>query len=286
MITPELLDFVRLQISRGTTRERVSELLLAQGGWARSDIEEAFQELDKRSIVPQSFDLSQKPAENTDEDFLGIFTSEGEANAAPDEKIVSTTTEPVKTEPIQEVQELKKTDTMVHIFEPSTLSKPQSEELPGITRFAPSSVEKTNIAIETPASVDASKIPPVVSTPTYGNVGGKVFTPSSDATVISRLASVAPVSLQPQERKPDHAEIASTSQAIETKTQPPMTPVSIHAPEVRTFTPSTGEQDGTAVQMSASDKEHIFFTHSPTSTTTIRKSYSATAARICLTTNE
>lgn len=45
MVTPELLEFIREQNDAGMSREELEQLLLAEGGWTRSDVDEAFASL-------------------------------------------------------------------------------------------------------------------------------------------------------------------------------------------------------------------------------------------------
>jgi len=51
MVTPELLEYIRTEISKSKTREEVHKALISSGGWSESDLSEAF-----RTIIPmQSF---------------------------------------------------------------------------------------------------------------------------------------------------------------------------------------------------------------------------------------
>ena len=45
MITDELLDFLRTQYASGTSREELVRMLIGEGGWEKSDIDEAFKTL-------------------------------------------------------------------------------------------------------------------------------------------------------------------------------------------------------------------------------------------------
>lgn len=46
MVTRELLDFLRAQRSTGVSRQRLIEVLLAEGGWSKADLDEAFAQLE------------------------------------------------------------------------------------------------------------------------------------------------------------------------------------------------------------------------------------------------
>lgn len=69
MITSELLDFLRAQLQKGTSKEVLSEALLREGGWSRDDLTEAFTALagEKGQVVssapdPQVSSISSEPS--------------------------------------------------------------------------------------------------------------------------------------------------------------------------------------------------------------------------------
>src|SRR3989339_215090 len=47
MVTPELLEYVRVEISKGKTREEINKALISGGGWNETDLNEAF-----RILIP------------------------------------------------------------------------------------------------------------------------------------------------------------------------------------------------------------------------------------------
>jgi len=62
MVTPELLEYVRTEIAKGKTREKIHTTLISDGGWSEADLSEAF-----RIIIPMQDILLQeeKPIEPT-----------------------------------------------------------------------------------------------------------------------------------------------------------------------------------------------------------------------------
>ena len=65
MITQELIDFVKTQLSAGVTREKITSDLLGEGGWTIEQINEAFQ---KANLPQQTTDpsLSDETSAKTD----------------------------------------------------------------------------------------------------------------------------------------------------------------------------------------------------------------------------
>ncbi len=53
MITSELLQFIRLQMTAGKARADIQKDLLLGGGWKISDVDEAFAIIDGKTAVPQ-----------------------------------------------------------------------------------------------------------------------------------------------------------------------------------------------------------------------------------------
>ncbi|MFA6353370.1 MAG: hypothetical protein WCW93_00310 [Candidatus Paceibacterota bacterium] len=47
MVTPELLEYVRIGITHGKTREEINQVLISHGGWSEADLSEAF-----RTVIP------------------------------------------------------------------------------------------------------------------------------------------------------------------------------------------------------------------------------------------
>ncbi|MEK7080779.1 MAG: hypothetical protein AAB902_00035, partial [Patescibacteria group bacterium] len=47
MITQELLGYIRIELSKGKTREEIRQALLSGGGWSEDDLSEAF-----RTVIP------------------------------------------------------------------------------------------------------------------------------------------------------------------------------------------------------------------------------------------
>lgn len=61
MITPELLEYMRVELAKGRTREEISVDLRKDGGWSEADISEAF-----RTLIPmQGFSSSSVGTSNT-----------------------------------------------------------------------------------------------------------------------------------------------------------------------------------------------------------------------------
>jgi len=54
MITQELIDYVKMQLSSGVTRETITSDLISQGGWTMEQIDEAFQSTSEQSISAQT----------------------------------------------------------------------------------------------------------------------------------------------------------------------------------------------------------------------------------------
>ena len=54
MITQELIDFVKTQLSAGVTREKITSDLLGEGGWTIEQINEAFSSLGSEQDLDQS----------------------------------------------------------------------------------------------------------------------------------------------------------------------------------------------------------------------------------------
>jgi hypothetical protein len=63
MITPELLDFLRAQLTRGMEREALERILTTKGGWSKDDINEGFLALEKplEPIAPVSVQAPKTP---------------------------------------------------------------------------------------------------------------------------------------------------------------------------------------------------------------------------------
>jgi hypothetical protein len=57
MITPELLEYMRMEVAKGKTREEINRALVSGGGWSEDDLSEAFkkivpmQKMDSRTIT-------------------------------------------------------------------------------------------------------------------------------------------------------------------------------------------------------------------------------------------
>jgi hypothetical protein len=64
MVTPELLEYVRTEISKGKTREKIHTKLISDGGWTESDLSEAF-----RVVIPMQDIVLSDPiiSERTEE---------------------------------------------------------------------------------------------------------------------------------------------------------------------------------------------------------------------------
>ncbi len=66
MVTPELLEFLRTQHDAGMSRDELEQLLLAEGGWTKSDVDEAFASLfqaKKQPNTAQPTAVTPNPAE-------------------------------------------------------------------------------------------------------------------------------------------------------------------------------------------------------------------------------
>lgn len=63
MLTPELLEFIRAQQEAGMSREEVERLLLTEGGWTKSDVDQAFRSLAQAKEPPalSSVALPEEP---------------------------------------------------------------------------------------------------------------------------------------------------------------------------------------------------------------------------------
>lgn len=56
MITQELIDYVKTQLSAGVAREKITSDLLSQGGWTTEQINEAFALISQAPVTPSSMD--------------------------------------------------------------------------------------------------------------------------------------------------------------------------------------------------------------------------------------
>ena len=61
MITDEMLEFIRAQRGTGLSDAELSQMLLTEGGWDKSDVDEAYRTLDALSVAPTSESQSYPP---------------------------------------------------------------------------------------------------------------------------------------------------------------------------------------------------------------------------------
>jgi hypothetical protein len=141
MINNEILSFIKEQLAQGTTKDKVKDMLVGQGGWDEKDVEEAFETI--------SFSGTSYPSVLKNAEALAIKNDEiGEKNKSLKEKDAFA--------PASELMKSVSSAVRPTIFSPglSHIEQPKSMEpsMPG-SSFSSNAVSSPQISVEQPVKV-------------------------------------------------------------------------------------------------------------------------------------